>query len=98
NHDFTKDVDPRTIKIFHPGLHGTRAEVKRGHVYLERILDDKGNNFYVMLKVIHLDNDGRFVAFLWRRFPGGKVVVSQEEKQVWSPEGCSAGLKEWAYA
>src|SRR5262249_36546856 len=45
-----------------------------GHVYLERIHDDRGNDFFVAFKVIAVDKDSRYMAFIWRRLPGEKVV------------------------
>jgi hypothetical protein len=51
-----------------------RCKVVEGHVYLERVRDDSGNKFYVVLKVIATDKDSRYMAFVWRRLPGGKVV------------------------
>jgi hypothetical protein len=73
--DFTKDPDPRKVdpdgdNFWTPG--GCKAV--EGHVYLERIRDEAGNKFYVVLKVIATDKDSRYMAFLWRRLPGGKVV------------------------
>ena len=45
-----------------------------GKVYLERVRDTEGNNFYVLFQVIAVDKDSRYMAFLWRKLPGGKVV------------------------
>jgi hypothetical protein len=50
-----------------------QAEVE-GHVYPERIRDDDGNKFYVVLKVIAADQDSRYMALVCRCLPGGKAV------------------------
>jgi tetratricopeptide (TPR) repeat protein len=73
--DFTKDPDPRSVdpdgdNFWMPG--GCKA-VER-HVYLEHIRDDRGNKFYVLLQILATDKGGRYMAFVWRRLPGGKVV------------------------
>lgn len=49
-----------------------------GRVYLERIHDDLGNNFYVLFQVIAVDKDSRYMAFVWRRLPGGKIVKRRD--------------------
>jgi hypothetical protein len=72
--DFAKDPDPGKISIDQPGvLTGPGAAVE-GHVYLERVRDDRGNNFYVLFQIVAVDKDSRYMAFLWRKLPGGKVV------------------------
>jgi hypothetical protein len=71
--DFTKNPDPAKISIDHPGV-VTVAKAVEGHVYLERIRDQRGNNFYVLLQVVAVDKGGRYMAFLWRMLPGGKIV------------------------
>ncbi len=73
--DFTKDPDPRRVDpdsdhFWMPD----RCKVVEGHVYLERVRDDGGNKFYVVLQVIAADKESRYLAFVWRRLPGGKVV------------------------
>jgi hypothetical protein len=73
--DFTKDPSPVNI-----GTDGksrwTAKECKaaEGHVYLEEIKDSNGNHFFVVFQVIATDKDSRFVAFVWRKLPGGTVV------------------------
>jgi hypothetical protein len=70
--DFEADID----------LEKTLAKVKfkdreiavKGDVYLERVDDTEGNHFHVLLKVVALDEESRYVAFVWRRLPGGTVV------------------------
>jgi tetratricopeptide (TPR) repeat protein len=76
--DFTKDPDPKKVdpdsdNFWMP----SRCKVVEGHIYLERVRDDSGNKFYVVLKVIAADKDSRYMAFVWRRLPGGKVVKRQ---------------------
>lgn len=73
--DFEKDVDPRKIDITanDTWLTGNATSVQ-GHVYLERIQDARGNNFFVLFKVLGLDAGCKYMAFTWRRLPGGKVV------------------------
>lgn len=71
--DFTKNPDPAKISIDHAGV-GVVAKAVEGHVYLERIRDDRGNNFYVLLQVVAVDRDSRYMAFVWRKLPGGKIV------------------------
>ncbi len=73
--DFTKDPDPTKISIDHPGvMTGGVAKAVEGHVYLERVRNNRGNNFYVLFQVVAVDTDTRYMAFLWRKLPGGKVV------------------------
>ncbi len=73
--EFTVDPNPKAV-----GLDGTTkwesAEFKaiEKHVYLEHIKDNRGNDFYVVFQVIAVDPESRFVAFIWRKLPGGTVV------------------------
>ncbi len=71
--DFEKPPELQRITIDHPGLadYGIASE---GHVYLERVREPDGNNFYVLFQVVAIDRDGRYMAFLWRKLPGGKIV------------------------
>ena len=71
--DFEKNPDPAKISIDHPGV-GPDGTAVEGHVYLERVRDSRGNNFYVLLHVVAVDPDSRYMAFLWRKLPGGKLV------------------------
>jgi hypothetical protein len=52
----------------------TEHKAVEGHVYLEKVEDTRGNQFSVLFKVIAVDKESRYVAFIWRRLPGGKVV------------------------
>ncbi len=73
--DFARDPDPRKLDpdsdtFWVPD--GCKAV--EGHVYLERIRDSRGNKFYVLFQCLAVDKDSRYMAFVWRRLPGGKVV------------------------
>jgi tetratricopeptide (TPR) repeat protein len=75
--DFTRDPDPATIS----GPGGPEWSTKKckatdGHVYLEEIKDKRGNHFFVIFQILATDKDSRYVAFVWRKLPGGKVVKS----------------------
>ena len=72
--DFKKDPDPAKITIDHPGIVTNAALAVEGHVYLVRIRDDRGNNFYVLFQIVGVDEGSRYMAFFWRKLPGGKVV------------------------
>jgi len=45
-----------------------------GHVYLEKVEDTNGNRLFVLFKIVAVDPQSRYMAFIWRRLPGGKVV------------------------
>jgi hypothetical protein len=72
--DFDKDPDPSKISIDHPGVVSGQASALEGHVYLERVRDSRGNSFYVLLQVVAVDKDSRYMGFVWRKLPGGNVV------------------------
>jgi tetratricopeptide (TPR) repeat protein len=73
--DFTKDPDPKKVDPDSDNFWAAdECKVVEGHVYLDRVRDERGNKFYVLLKVIAADKDSRYMAFVWRRLPGGKVV------------------------
>ncbi|TMQ34762.1 MAG: hypothetical protein E6K70_05890 [Planctomycetota bacterium] len=72
--DFEKDPDPAKISIDDPGVMIMLATAVPGHVYLERIRDNRGNNFYVIFQVVAVDPASRYMAFLWRKLPGGRVA------------------------
>ncbi len=48
-----------------------------GHVYLEHVRDELSNDFFVLFQVIDVDPQSRYVAFIWRKLPGGKRVKEQ---------------------
>jgi tetratricopeptide (TPR) repeat protein len=70
--DFSKDPEPGKIAKARWNTEEAKAVV--GHVYLERVQDDAGNPFYVVFEVVAVDPQSRYVAFVWRKLPGGKVV------------------------
>jgi hypothetical protein len=73
--DFTKDPDPTKVETNRESKWVSKdCKAIDGHVYLERIKDDRGNDFYVLFQVVATDKDSRFVAFVWRKLPGGTVV------------------------
>jgi tetratricopeptide (TPR) repeat protein len=73
--DFRKDHDPAKVpKSGNRSWQVEHCRAAEGHVYLEHIADDRGNNFFVVFQVVAVDRDSRYVAFLWRKLPGGKVV------------------------
>src|SRR5207253_11404207 len=80
--DFEKETNAEKLakQSNNPWVEQTCKSVE-GHVYLERVKDDKGNDFYVVFKIVALDKDSRFMAFVWRRLPGGRVVEEMKRKQ-----------------
>jgi hypothetical protein len=74
--DFEQKIEPAKIPINHPGIltHVFPIDVAEGETYLQRIRDEKGNNFYVVFQVVALDGQCRYMAFLWRTLPGGNHV------------------------
>lgn len=73
--DFRRDPDPAQVPNAGNGSwQAQECRAAEGHVYLENVADDRGNNFYVLFQVVAVDRDSRYVAFLWRQLPGGKVV------------------------
>jgi hypothetical protein len=72
NMDFTKDPS-RTAADFEGPDKNTHEAIK-GHVYLEKVEDANGNRFFVLFKVVAVDEQSRYMAFVWRRLPGGKIV------------------------
>ena len=80
--DFAKDPDPSKISIDHPGVASGQANAFEGHVYLERVRDDRGNSFYVLFQIVAVDKESRFMAFVWRKLPGGSVVKEKTGKRI----------------
>jgi hypothetical protein len=72
---FDKDPDPKKVDIDseHTWVPGFCKAVP-GRVYLERVRDPNGNRFYVVFQVLAVGEASDYVAFIWRRLPGGKVV------------------------
>jgi tetratricopeptide (TPR) repeat protein len=73
--DFNKDPDPEKLAA-DPKIRWLTYEcqARAGEVYLERVQDATGTRFFVLFEVVAVDRDSRYVAFVWRRLPGGKLV------------------------
>ncbi len=70
-----KDPDPDKVPAEGKGSwQSEECNAVEGIVYLEHVKDDRGNDFFVLFKVLAVDKDSRYVAFVWRQLPGGKVV------------------------
>jgi hypothetical protein len=80
--DFNKDPDPAKISIDHPGVLTGQADALEGHVYLEHVRDHRGNSFYVVLQVVAVDKESRYMAFIWRKLPGGSIVKQKSGKRI----------------
>ncbi len=72
NVDFT--LDPNQTKAEFEGPDREAHEAVHSHVYLEKVEDTNGNRFFVLFKVLAVDEQSRYIAFVWRRLPGGKIV------------------------
>jgi len=73
--EFTKDPDPAKVGAYGKTSWSSKeCKAVEDHVYLEEIKDDRGNHFFVVFQVVATDPESRFVAFLWRKLPGGTVV------------------------
>lgn len=75
--DFTKNPDPKKIDLDGEGLNSwdpRSGKAVEGHVYLLRVRDTNGNKFYVLFQVVAVDKGSRYVAFLWRLLPGGRII------------------------
>jgi hypothetical protein len=90
--EFDQDPDPKKISVTHAGFIPLGAEAKEGHVYLERVRDQPGNNFYALVEVVSVDPGSRYVAFLWRKLPGGKVVFPKRDDISLSGDWAVPGL------
>jgi tetratricopeptide (TPR) repeat protein len=73
--EFESKTDPNNLveKGKNPWVDGNCKAVE-GHLYLEKVEDSRGNKFLVAFKIVDLDKDGQYLAFLWRRLPGGTVI------------------------
>ncbi len=78
--DFEKDPNPGRISIDDSRVMSYGAHAWPNHVYLERIRDRRGNDFFVLFLMVEVDPTSRYIAFLWRRLPGGKVVPHAQRK------------------
>jgi len=72
--DFT--AEPSLTKANPAGPEPDREEhlALIGHSYLEKVEDTNGNRFFVLFKILAVDKESRYMAFIWRRLPGGKLV------------------------
>jgi hypothetical protein len=71
--DFKDFALPKNIDLTDKDKWRGEAKAVTGHVYLEKVRDSKGDDFFALFQVIATDKDSRYVAFIWRRMPGGKV-------------------------
>jgi tetratricopeptide (TPR) repeat protein len=72
---FDKDADPGKIAAHGEGSWSSNTcKAVEGHVYLEHVKDRWGNDFFVLFKVVAVEKESKYLAFVWRRLPGGKVV------------------------
>jgi beta-lactamase regulating signal transducer with metallopeptidase domain len=70
---FERDPDPKTIDIDAENSWQVGGHANEGHVYLERVRDERGNRFYVVFQIVAVDPQKDYMAFVWRRLPGGRV-------------------------
>ena len=80
--DFRKNPDPTKISIDDKGVTSSKIAAEEGVTYVEWVRDDLGNDFYAMFQILFVDPDSRFMAFVWRRLPGGAVVKKAEPNMV----------------
>jgi hypothetical protein len=73
--DFEKDPALNEISIDDSRVCTVMCTAKEGHVYLERVNDSLGNDFSVLFKVVALDPQSRYMAFVWRKLPVGAKAV-----------------------
>jgi tetratricopeptide (TPR) repeat protein len=72
--DVDFDTDPPSREEEPNGPTVAEHKASEGHVYLEKVEDDRGNRFFVLFKIVALDKDSRYMALIWRKIPRGKVV------------------------
>jgi hypothetical protein len=72
NVDFTIDPDQTKADFERPDREP--HEAVQGYVYLEKVEDTNGNRFFVLFKVLAVDEQSRYIALAWCRLPGGKIV------------------------
>ena len=68
------DKNPDITKIGAKKWSSDVCTAVEGHVYLENVKDDRGNDFFVLFQVVAVEKEAKYFAFVWRRLPGGKVV------------------------
>ena len=78
--DFDKNPDLEKISIDHSGLSADGGVASEGHVYLQHVNTHRGSDFYVLFQVVAAEKNGQFMAFVWRKLPGGKIVKQPEPK------------------
>jgi hypothetical protein len=72
--DFTKEPDPNKLEIdAKQSWQKGNVKATEGHTYLEKVEDGRGNRFYVLFHVLAVDKDSNYIAFVWRRLPGGTI-------------------------
>ncbi|MSU80196.1 MAG: hypothetical protein EXS16_19150 [Gemmataceae bacterium] len=71
--------DPSKITVDHPGIvPGGEINAVEGEIFLQRVRDDKGNDFFVIFQIVAVDPYSRYMAIIWRPLPGGKRVVMKK--------------------
>ena len=80
--DFGTNPDPSTIFIDDPRICTNKVDAVPGHVYLQRVLDPRGNDHWVVFQIVATDKDNRFIGFLWRRLPGGVIITKKNRGKV----------------
>lgn len=80
NVDFEKDPDLKKVDIDGDGFWANQSTVVQGHVYLQRVRNGWGTEFFVLFKVVALGKDHEYMAFVWRKLPGGKVLRIMEKE------------------
>ena len=71
--DFAADPDPKKVPVTHAGLIVAEGIAREGHLYLQRVIDRRGNDFYVLIEMVAVDPKDRYIAFIWRRLPETKA-------------------------
>lgn len=73
--DFAKEPDPNQFAAKEEkSWQKDSCKAIEGHTYLEKVEDDRENKFFVVFQILAVDNDSNFLAFVWRRLPGGKIT------------------------
>jgi hypothetical protein len=68
------NIDHSQLKADSEGPDRDQHEAVDGHVYLEKVEDPNGNRFFVLFKILTVDEQSRYMAFVRRCLPGGKIV------------------------
>lgn len=73
--DFAKDPDPNKLGTKEMNAwQKDSCKAVHGHMYLEKVEDDRRNEFFVVFQIVAVDKDSNYMAFFWRRLPGGKIT------------------------